>query len=104
PATEAALCVRRAADAQQRWRRTGFDERARCMVDAAAVLRARREEFAALMTVEMGKPVSDGLAEIDKCAGACEHFAANAARYLARQDVAIEKAQAFVAFQPIGVV
>ena len=101
---EASARARTAADAQRSWRRTGFAERARCMERAAQVLRARRDEFAALMTAEMGKPVSDGLAEVDKCASACEHFAANAERYLAREDVAIENTRAFVTFQPLGVV
>ena len=74
------------------------------MTAAAAVLRARRDEFAALMTAEMGKPVSDGRAEIDKCASACEHFATHAAGYLAREAVDIEGAKAFVTFNPLGVV
>ncbi len=91
--------------AQQAWRRTAFDERTGKMRAAAAVLRRRRDEFAALMREEMGKTVTDGLAEIDKCAGACDHFAEHAAGYLARQPVEIEKAhKAFVAFNPLGVV
>ncbi len=103
-AEEASLKVRRAASAQQRWRRTAFEERAARMVAAAAVLRARRDELAALMTDEMGKLVADGRAEIDKCASACEHFAAQGASYLARERIAIEGARAFVTFNPIGVV
>ena len=103
-AAEAAAIAASAAQAQRSWRSTDFAARARCMNQAASVLRSRREEFAALMTTEMGKPVGDGLAEVDKCASACEHFAANAARYLAREDVAIENTKAFVAFQPLGVV
>jgi succinate-semialdehyde dehydrogenase/glutarate-semialdehyde dehydrogenase len=101
---DAALKVAQAADAQRRWRRTGFDERARLMKSAATVLRARRDELAALMTDEMGKPVSDGRGEIDKCASACEHFADHAAGYLARRNVDIEGAKAFVTFNPLGVV
>ena len=93
-----------AADAQRRWRRTSFDERAGLMRAAAAVLRRRRDEFAALMTSEMGKTVTDGRAEIDKCASACEHFAEHAAGYLARQPVEMEGAKAFVTFNPLGVV
>jgi len=103
-AAEAAERARSAADAQRSWRRSGFAGRAHCMERAAEVLHARRDEFAALMTAEMGKPVSDGLAEVDKCASACVHFAANAQRYLAREDVAIENTKAFVTFQPLGVV
>ncbi|MEO6362183.1 MAG: aldehyde dehydrogenase family protein, partial [Caldimonas sp.] len=103
-AQDAAIVVARAADAQRRWRRTGFDERARLMRAAAAVLRARRDEFAALMTSEMGKTVTDGRAEVDKCASTCDHFASHGEGYLARQKIEIEGAKAFVAFNPLGVV
>ena len=103
-AEAAARKVDEAAKAQKQWRSTGFEQRAARMTAAAAVLRARRDELAALMTEEMGKPVSDGRAEVDKCASACEHFATHAARYLAREDVDIEGARAFVTFNPIGVV
>jgi succinate-semialdehyde dehydrogenase/glutarate-semialdehyde dehydrogenase len=103
-ADDAVKKIRAAADAQRLWRRTGFGERAGRMQKAAAVLRARRQEFAALMTDEMGKTVTDGLAEVDKCATACEHFASHAEGYLARETVAIEGANAFVTFNPLGVV
>jgi succinate-semialdehyde dehydrogenase/glutarate-semialdehyde dehydrogenase len=101
---DAALKVASAAEAQRRWRRTAFEERAELMRAAAGVLRKRRDEFAALMTSEMGKTIADGHAEIEKCASACDHFAAHAARYLARQPIEIEGAKAFVAFNPLGVV
>ena len=101
---DAALKVAGAAQAQRQWRRTGFDERARLMRAAAGVLKKRRDEFAALMTSEMGKTITDGRAEIEKCASACEHFADHAHAYLARQPIAIEGAKAFTAFNPLGVV
>ncbi|NUZ08290.1 NAD-dependent succinate-semialdehyde dehydrogenase [Piscinibacter koreensis] len=103
-AQQAAEAAARAAAAQRAWRRTGFDERARLMRAAGAVLRKRRDEYADLMTREMGKTVTDGRAEVEKCAGACEHFAAHAERYLARQPVDIEGTNAFVTFNPLGVV
>jgi succinate-semialdehyde dehydrogenase/glutarate-semialdehyde dehydrogenase len=103
-ADQAARKVRQSAAAQREWRRTAMAERSRLMQRAAAVLRARRAEFAALMTDEMGKTVSDGLAEVDKCASACEHFATAAERYLARERVDVEGAKAFVTFNPLGVV
>ena len=103
-AEDAARMARLAAEAQREWRRAGFEQRAVHMRKAATVLRSRREEFAGLMTEEMGKTVTDGLAEVDKCASACEHFADRAASYLAREPVAIEGAKAFVTFNPLGVV
>ncbi len=103
-ADEAAGKVGAAADAQRGWRRTAIAERSGAMKKAAQVLLLRRAEFAALMTDEMGKTVTDGLAEVDKCATACEHFADHAAGDLARESVAVEGADAFVTFNPLGVV
>ena len=103
-ADDAAAMAERAAAAQRDWRKASFEQRAVLMKKAASLLRARREELAALMTAEMGKTVTDGMAEVDKCATACEHFADRAASYLAREPVAIEGAKAFVTYNPLGVV
>lgn len=88
----------------QRWRRTDFTHRAERMRAAAAVLRARQDEFAALMTQEMGKTLADGRAEIEKCAFNCDWFADNAAHYLADEPVDLGEGETFVTFNPIGVV
>jgi succinate-semialdehyde dehydrogenase / glutarate-semialdehyde dehydrogenase len=86
------------------WRRTGFAERAGPMKAAAGVLRRRAAEFAQLMTDEMGKTRSEGLAEIEKCAANCEFFADHAERFLAREPVDMGEHKAFVTFNPLGVV
>jgi succinate-semialdehyde dehydrogenase/glutarate-semialdehyde dehydrogenase len=52
------------------WRRTSFRERAALMRRAADVLRGNAREYARLMAEEMGKPIRDGIAEIQKCAAA----------------------------------
>src|SRR5829696_1681600 len=93
--------VRRAFEG---WRRTSFPERAELMKQAAAVLRRRQDEFADLMTAEMGKILKDGRAEIEKCAFNCDHYAENAERYLAREEVDLGGPKAFVTFNPLGVV
>jgi acyl-CoA reductase-like NAD-dependent aldehyde dehydrogenase len=61
--------------AQIAWRRTGFKERAPLMKNAAEVIRDNSMRYAKLMTDEMGKPIADSLAELDKCASCCEYFA-----------------------------
>ncbi|HEY2753114.1 NAD-dependent succinate-semialdehyde dehydrogenase [Phenylobacterium sp.] len=86
------------------WRRTGIAERAAMMRRAAAVLRARREEFSALMTEEMGKTLVEGRAEIEKCAGNCDFFAEHAAGFLADQAVDMGGPRAKVAFRPLGTI
>src|SRR4051795_7340904 len=86
------------------WRRTSFDERARVVRRAGAILRARKDEFARLMTEEMGKTVDDGRAEVEKCAFHCDWFADHAAGYLADEPADIGGGEAFVTFNPIGII
>ena len=71
----------------KKWRRRSYSERATIMKKAAAVLRRKKDEFAGLMMEEMGKPISDGRAEVEKCATACDYFADNAERFLAQEKV-----------------
>ena len=71
------------AAAQKRWRKTPIAERGKLMRAAAQVLRANKSRYAGLMTAEMGKTVSDGLSEIEKCAAAADYFADHAAAFLA---------------------
>jgi succinate-semialdehyde dehydrogenase / glutarate-semialdehyde dehydrogenase len=86
------------------WRRQSFEERARHLKSAATILRGKAEELARLMAREMGKPLRDGIAEVQKCAQCCEFFAQNAARLLAREPADTEAHNSFVTFNPIGVV
>src|SRR5206468_7101107 len=86
------------------WRRTSFEERARRMRGAARILRKNAEAYARLMAQEMGKPVRDGIGEAQKCALACEFYADNAEKFLAREPVKTEARESFVTFNPIGVV
>jgi succinate-semialdehyde dehydrogenase/glutarate-semialdehyde dehydrogenase len=86
------------------WRRTSFADRAQVVRKAGEILRARKEEFARLMTVEMGKTFDDGLAEVEKCATNCDWFAAHAYEYLADEPVDLGGPEAFVTYNPLGVV
>jgi succinate-semialdehyde dehydrogenase / glutarate-semialdehyde dehydrogenase len=86
------------------WSRTGFKERARLMRVGAQILRESKEEWARLMAEEMGKPVTQGRAEAEKCAWACEYFADNAEKFLAPQDIPTGTGRSYVAFQPMGVI
>jgi succinate-semialdehyde dehydrogenase / glutarate-semialdehyde dehydrogenase len=87
-----------------KWRRTGFEERSTVIRKAAEILRARRDELARLMTDEMGKTLDDGRAEVEKCAFHCDWFAEHAREYLAEEPADIGGGEAFVTFNPLGVV
>ncbi len=86
------------------WRDVPFAERARLMHAAARVLRDGKEDYARLMTAEMGKPIKQGRAEAEKCAWVCDYYADNAETFLASQAVRTDASKSFVAFEPIGVV
>jgi len=101
---EAHTAAAAARQAFLQWRRTRFAERSAVMHKAAEILRARRQEFARLMTDEMGKTHDEGVAEIEKCAFHCDWFADHAEAYLAEQPVDIAEAEVFVTFNPLGVV
>ncbi|HEY7411358.1 MAG TPA: NAD-dependent succinate-semialdehyde dehydrogenase [Vicinamibacteria bacterium] len=92
------------ACAQAGWRTTAFTERTARMQAAAAALDAGKEALARLMAEEMGKPLAQGRAEVEKCAWVCRYYAEEAERQLAPQDVATDAARSFVAFAPLGAV
>jgi succinate-semialdehyde dehydrogenase/glutarate-semialdehyde dehydrogenase len=67
-------------------------------------LRERREHLARLAAVEMGKPVTEGMAEVEKCAWLCDFYAEHGAAMLADEPVATEARESFITFQPLGVI
>jgi succinate-semialdehyde dehydrogenase/glutarate-semialdehyde dehydrogenase len=99
---EVAQALSESSVAFDSWRRTSFDERAAILRRASAQLRERREPLARLMALEMGKPVTQGRAETDKCAGVCDYYAEHAARLLAPEPAPTEARTSYVAFEPLG--
>ncbi|NIX77315.1 NAD-dependent succinate-semialdehyde dehydrogenase [Microvirga terricola] len=104
PPDAASRIVAQTHEAFLAWRQTSFAERSALMKKAAEVLRARAKDLARLTAMEMGKPVSAGEAELKKCALACDFYADNAERFLARESVQTESSKSFVAFNPLGVI
>jgi succinate-semialdehyde dehydrogenase/glutarate-semialdehyde dehydrogenase len=96
--------IARAHDAYLSWRRTSFVERSELMRRAADALRADREKYARLMTLEMGKPIKQARAEVEKCAWVCEYYAENAERFLSPEPADTDAARSYVCFAPVGVV
>jgi succinate-semialdehyde dehydrogenase / glutarate-semialdehyde dehydrogenase len=101
---EVARIIERANAAFLDWRKKSFSDRARPMKAAAKILRDRASEFGKLMAEEMGKPISDGIAEAQKCASGCDYFAENAEKFLAREEIKTDATKSFVTYQPLGVV
>ncbi|MGI8998463.1 MAG: NAD-dependent succinate-semialdehyde dehydrogenase [Candidatus Limnocylindria bacterium] len=92
------------ATAQHTWQGLTIEERAVPMRRAAELLRERAGRYGALITSEMGKPIVEAEAEVNKCALACDHYADHAAEYLADTPVATESLESYVAYEPLGIV
>jgi len=84
------------------WRECTFAERAARLREVARVLGAKKVEYARLMALEMGKPVTQGEAEVEKCAWGCEYYAEHAARFLAPEPRETDAARSYVRFDPLG--
>ena len=84
------------------WRTAPFATRAERMREAARVLRTRRAEYARTMTLEMGKPIVQAEAEVDKCAWGCEYYADHAETFLAEQPRQTDASRSYVRFEPLG--
>ncbi|HLU66734.1 MAG TPA: NAD-dependent succinate-semialdehyde dehydrogenase [Kofleriaceae bacterium] len=93
-----------AAEAQRTWRSTPIEERAGVLRAAARLLRERAGDHAADMAREMGKPITQGRAEIEKCAWLCEHVAAEGPSILEPRPVDTDARRSWVSFQPLGAV
>ena len=103
-AAEVDATLASASRAFAEWRRASFDERGTVLRGVARVLRARKSAFARLMAVEMGKPLGQGEAEVEKCASTCDYFAEHAAGFLGVEDVTTDAKRSFVTYQPLGIV
>ncbi len=86
------------------WKTTSYEHRAQLMLKAAEVLRNNKEKYAKAMVLEMGKPISEALAEIEKCAWVCEFYAEKAEAFLQDEIIATDADKSMVKYQPIGAI
>ncbi|GGM48565.1 NAD-dependent succinate-semialdehyde dehydrogenase [Haloarcula argentinensis] len=75
----------RATSTLEDWRDVPLREREQLLVNAGEVLRENKQRYAELMTREMGKPITQAVAEVEKCAWACDHYAEYAHKYLSEE-------------------
>jgi len=86
------------------YRQTGFSERSQWLQQAATILAQEKEDFAKLMTLEMGKPLKAAIAEVEKCVAVCRYYAENAPDFLADVTVKTDASHSFVSHQPLGII
>ena len=101
---ESADIISLADKAFKNWKETSYIYRSELMKNAAKVLRENSEEYSVLMTIEMGKPIVQSRAEVEKCAWVCDYYADNAEKFLADEIIKTEATKSFVSYQPLGVI
>lgn len=101
---EASAVVKASHEAYLQWRLRSLDERAKVVAAIAKALRDRKEEFAQLMTNEVGKLIKDSRTEVDLCAAICDYTAQQGPTVLADEERKVEGATGIVTHSPIGVV
>ncbi len=96
--------VEKARDAQRAWRRVPAEERARRVAALARELRARQRRLAEIVTMEMGKPLREAAAEVEKCALGCDYYSERGPGFLEDRAVETEARRSYVTFRPLGLV
>lgn len=88
----------------QDWKKISFAQRSELMKNAAEILRYKKNEYGKIITLEMGKPISQSEAEIEKCALVCDYYADNAETILSKEIIKTDASESYVEFNPIGIV
>ncbi|MFT5647418.1 MAG: succinate-semialdehyde dehydrogenase/glutarate-semialdehyde dehydrogenase, partial [Aureispira sp.] len=96
--------LKQANVAFDQWKYQSYAQRAAFFMEAAKILRENKEEYATQITLEMGKPILQSIAEVEKSALVCAFYAENAADFLANQNIETEFSQSYVTYQPLGTV
>jgi succinate-semialdehyde dehydrogenase/glutarate-semialdehyde dehydrogenase len=87
------------------WKDVSSNQKSDLMKSAAQVLRARKEEFARIISMEMGKVIKESRAEVEKCAWVCDFYAEKASEYLAPEHITLpDGKRANVIYQPLGAI
>lgn len=103
-ATQLEAALNAAAAAAPAWRARPLPERCALLRSAAVVLRERAAELARLVTREMGKPIREARAEIEKSALGCDYYADKAPDFLADEALESDAGRSLVVYQPLGTV
>jgi len=96
--------VTKAQKAYLEWSRISYENRAKSLSKVAELLEKRETKLSEMMTNEMGKTISSGLAEIRKCAWVCKYYAQNGKRFLKDEEIETEAPKSYVTFNPLGII
>ncbi|MCX7875158.1 MAG: NAD-dependent succinate-semialdehyde dehydrogenase [Melioribacteraceae bacterium] len=86
------------------WKKVSFSEKKKLMLNAAKYLKGKKQFLGEIITTEMGKPIKQSIAEIEKCSWVCEYYAENAELILKNEIIETDASESYVEFNPLGIV
>ena len=86
------------------WRTKSYKERSDLMFNAASILLRKKMKYAEIMVKEMGKPITQAIAEVEKCAWVCDYYAENTVSFLSKEVISTDASESYVQFDPLGIV
>ena len=89
---------------QLSWRNLSIQNRISFLPQLAQLLLENKEEYATCITTEMHKPISQAIAEVEKCALLCNYYYENAESFLAIKSIKTDASESFVTYEPLGVI
>lgn len=96
--------LEKAKERFKEWKNVSFEKRKHLMLKAAEELRKNKKEYAETMTLEMGKPITQAIAEVEKCAWVCEYYAEQAENHLTSEKIETDAYKSYINYEPLGVV
>lgn len=86
------------------WKKIDITERSKLLRNLGHILLKRKKEYAIIITNEMGKPITESTAEIEKCIWVCNYYADNGKKFLEPEYIETDAKDSFVRFDPMGVI
>jgi len=96
--------IARAQACFESWRKQPMETRAAALKKVGDILLKNKDAYARLITDEMGKPLAQAVAEVEKCASTAKYYAEQGPKFLADEIVATEYKKSYVTFQPLGII
>ena len=96
--------IEKAQTAFLEWRRVSYADRAVMMKKLGNLFRSKSRELGEIVTKEMGKPINQAVAEVEKCGWVCDYYADHAEEILSKEIIETDAQESYVRFDPIGIV
>ncbi len=102
--SEVSNIILSASKIQSEWMNNDLDFRLSCLEKVSSILNDNRNNYANLMALEMGKPISQGVSEIEKCIFLCDYYQDQSKKILLKKDIKTENYKSYISYEPLGLI